>query len=276
MHEGWLRRILKPKPVSPDPKVLWGESLVMEFHRYLAGMPTAEWDLIERVLQTLLIVIAKYGALGAKTQNGFGAVSFPNPTLNHKGSLAEFLAGSSGTGDNDPKWFDLRRTVFLAFDVLDPGVYVRSAVSIRIGSNEKCAYEDWVLPIAYDIRFKSQSKHFKTQAGEDVGLRPLLKGILTGRVPDVEDIVGSSAKRKEGDSSRDEETQRTASRVFVTHLYRTAPTEKYRFRVWVHVPADSGITPREVGAEIQRYVLERLFRGSKGTILDWNDVRRDL
>jgi CRISPR-associated protein Cmr1 len=264
MHEGWLKRILTPKPQSPEPKVLWGENLVLEFHRYLSRMPDAEWDLFQRVLRSLLVIIAKYGALGAKAQNGFGAVSFSNPSVEYRGSLREFLVTSQDGRHADEKWFDLSRTIFLEFEVFDPGIYAKSAV--RIGSPGRSRYEDRVLPIAYDIRFKSQSKHFRTGAGEDVGVRPLLKTFLTGRVGDIEDIVGSSARSSD----------RTASRVFVTHLYRTGTSEKYRFRIWVHVPGDARITPKEVGAKIQEYVVRRMFRGSKGTMLDWNAVKKEL
>jgi len=260
MHEGWLKRLY-----HPNSKVLWGNALELDIRPY------SHAETVEPLLRALLVLMSRHGALGAKTQNGLGAFDFDAPADQYRGAIRKFFGCPpkgvlSGNGKrNKPRWFDLSHTIFLDFLVPDSGVYgTRQAV--RYPADAHTAYDGYVLPIAYDIRFKSQGRHFRTGEGEDVGLRPLLKGFLRGRARDPEDVVGSAARSRE----------RTASRVFVTHLYRRNPQEPYQFRIWVHLPPDQDVEQAAVRDQIRSFVTTRMFRGSHATVHSWADIQEAL
>jgi CRISPR-associated protein Cmr1 len=248
MHESWLSRLM-----APDSKVLWGNEL-----RLKVASPFPEGEIAEGLIRNTLYLISRFGALGAKAQNGLGAVELKE-SESRRGELHKFLHASQpevGRSDetNNPKWFDLSRTVFFDVDVRDPGAYAQAT---RYPSDAKPAWAQSVLPIAYDIRYKSNSKNFRTGQGKDTGLRPKLKNAF--KLLNIDDIVGSTACSD----------IRTASRVFVTHLYRNGQT--WRFRIWIHIPSDLGIEIESVVAPVRELARE-MFPGCAVTPHLWAEV----
>ena len=245
MHEGWLTRIYQS-----NSKVLWGERLEMNFAEYLRVREG--FDVVDRQVSALLSVLTKHGAIGAKPQNGYGAVELLDVLPAHKGAISAFLKSPPEkirARRSEPKgWFSLARTAFFRFQVRDTGVYERGAV--RIPSGVHARFERDVLPIAYDIRYKSRAKNFRTGAGTDLGIRPLLKAFLLERRVNPADILGSPAK----------EPERIASRVFVTHLYRTPRGGGYEFRVWMHLPEPKQV--EGVTSRLQEIVTREIFPGA--------------
>lgn len=263
MHSNWLSRVVKP-----NSKVLWGPQLEFKIARHLPGMKDVDWKDAEGLFAALLVTISTWGAVGAKTQNGFGALKLAGTSTYQRGSLSNFLKSRGfpeAQNRNHKKWFDLSRTVFLRFEVKDVGVYAGRAQ--RYPENAKANYDGLVLPVAYDIRYKSQSRNPRTGTGEDVGLRPMLKKfLLRDGIQEAEMLVGSSARS----------ATRSASRVFVTHLYREKKEQPYILRVWAHVPEALPASPTEVGKQIDNYVRTRLFPGSESRMETWNEIERSV
>lgn len=266
MHENWLSRLTKP-----DSKVLWGTELRLTFGPHFGGPSDSRAALAEALLLNTLSLVSRFGALGAKTQNGLGAVRLKNPGDFVRGAWQKFLNEQprevEPRGNNEPEWFDLSRTVFFDIQVPDPGVYISRSVG-KYPAQARATWESRVLPIAYDIRYKSRARNFRSGQGEDVGLRPALKEALAPLLRGagmIEDIVGSAARSED----------RTASRVFVTHLYREAPTETYRFRIWINVPREMGIEPEDAVQPVQELV-ELMFPHARVTPFFWADVQREV
>jgi hypothetical protein len=218
---------------------------------------------VDGAVCALVALVARFGALGAKPQNGLGAVEWQErPEFDQK-AIAQFVTQFPQDGHKTAGMFNLAETDFFEFTIHDPGVYGSGAAKIPATANTE--YATRVLPIAYDVRYKSSTKDFWTGAGQDQGLRPALNRLLTWQ---AKDIIGAIAKSD----------NRTASRVFVTHLYRksTGAKEPYRMRIWVHVPPHLAGKRGEIKRTIKEFVVSDMFPDSTAAEFDWLQIQREV
>jgi CRISPR-associated protein Cmr1 len=255
LHENWLRRVYK----LPGSKVLWGDSLTLQFTRHLPRAEAPGDANLDSVFCGLLNAIARFGALAAKPQNGWGVIDWREMPQFDRKALGRFINAFPEDGRETDGMFNVRETAFLNFEISNIGAYARAT---RIPSSANPDYLSRVLPIAYDIRYKSSTRHFRTGAGRDRGIRPALKNLLGRR---AEEIVGTSARS----------SNRSASRVFVSHLYRRTPHEPYRLRCWVHVPPDLERQRQAITGAIQNVVTE-MFAGNRRQTYAWSDFQKEV
>jgi len=255
LHENWLRRVYK----LPGSKVLWGDALTLQFTRHLLGAGAPGDADVDSVFCGLLNAIARFGALAAKPQNGWGVIDWCEMPQFDRKALSRFITAFPEDSREMDGMFNVSETAFLSFEISNVGAYARAA---RIPSSASPDYLSRVLPIAYDIRYKSSTRNFRTGAGRDRGIRPALKNLLGRR---AEEIVGTSARS----------SQRSASRVFVSHLYRRSSRGPHRLRCWVHVPPDLERQREAITSAIQNVVNE-MFPGSSGKLYGWSDFQKEV
>jgi CRISPR-associated protein Cmr1 len=257
MHRGWLERIYVRD--RPSPQVLWGTPFRLLFlpRTPPIGDQNAPDEELHRHLLPLLRLVERWGALGAKTQNGYGVVQ-----LEPAGDRAAWPPigdarppeRDARAPDDESNCFNLADFFSLVFEIRDPGEY-RSAR--RIGATAT-AYDSTVIPCAYDIRYKSRTEDWRTRKGEAFGLRPWLKRKLGAQLGEegLANLLGSPARA--GD--------RRASRIHVSHLYRHTPTEpRFQLRIWGAVPSSLKILPKDVADAITEFICDPkgMFPGSR-------------
>jgi CRISPR-associated protein Cmr1 len=253
LHENWLRRVYK----LPGSKVLWGDALTLQFTRHLPRAEAPGDANLDSVFCGLLNAIARFGALAAKPQNGWGVVEWREMPQFDRKALSRFINAFPEDGRETDGMFNVRETAF--FEISNIGDYTSVT---RIPSSANPDYLSRVLPIAYDIRYKSSTGHSRTEARRDRGIRPTLKNLLGQR---AEVIVGTSARS----------SNRSASRVFVSHLYRRTPDDLYRLRCWVHVPPALERQRQAITGAIQD-VVTGMFAGSRCNTYAWSDFQKEV
>lgn len=257
LHENWLRSVYKP-----GSKVLWGDALKLHFTRHFPGDETTEATDLDSIFCGLLNTISRFGALAAKAQNGFGVVGWRETPQFDQTALSQFVNAFPEDGRETDGMFNIGETAFFEFTVPNVGRYAMPTPEMKIPRSASPDYLSRVLPIAYDIRYKSSTRQFRTGAGRDRGIRPAVKIVLGRR---AEQVVGTNARS----------SNRSASRVFVSHLYRLTPRDPYRFRSWVHVPPDLVRQREAVTGAIQNVVTE-MFPGSSYKLYSWADFRKEV
>ncbi len=253
--ENWLKSVYR----FPGSKVLWGDLLTLRFTRHVPGNRVPGSVILDAVICGLLNTIVRFGALGAKPQNGWGVVNWHEVPQFDRAALAQFITAFPKRDHITDGRFNVSETVFLDFEIRDIGDYMSGT---RIPASVRPDYLNRVLPIAYDIRYKSRARDFRTKEGHDRGIRPALKKVLG---PRAEDIVGASARTG----------NRSASRVFVSHLYRRTSSEPYRLRCWVHVPRNLEDQRQAITRTIEKVVTE-MFAGSRYNTYLWSDFQKEV
>jgi hypothetical protein len=237
--------------------------LSLQFRRHFPGEKEAPdgFDL-DSMFCGLVNAISHFGALAAKAQNGFGVVGWRETPPFDRTALGRFVNAFPEDGRETAGMFNIRETAFLEFTVPNAGGYATATPEMKIPRSANPDYLGRVLPIAYDIRYKSSTRKFRTGTGKDRGIRPALKNLLGHR---AEEVVGTSARSN----------NRSASRVFVSHLYRLTPRDPYRLRCWVHVPPDLERQRQAVTVAIQNVVTE-MFPGSSCKLYTWADFQKEV
>jgi CRISPR-associated protein Cmr1 len=256
LHESWLRRIYKP-----GSKVLWGDALNLRFTRHFPGDENTQAADVESIFCCLLNAISRFGALAAKAQNGLGVVGWREMPQFDWTALSRFVSAFPEDGGETDDMFNIRETAFFEFTVPNVGRYATPTPEMKIPRAANPDYLSRVLPIAYDIRYKSSTRQFRTGTGRDRGIRPALKTALGRRA----EIVGTNA----GTGNR------SASRVFVSHLYRQTPRDPYRFRSWVHVPHGLERQRQAITGAIQNVVAE-MFPSCTSKLYTWADFQKEV
>ncbi len=259
LHDNWLRRVYKP-----GSKVLWGDALKLQFTRHFTRIRVPGDVDLDSIFCGLLNVISRFSALAAKPQNGWGIVEWRERPQFDRTALSRFINAFPGDSRDTTGMFNVKETAFFEFSIPNPGRYATYTPEMKIPRFANPDYLSRVLPIAYDIRYKSRARNPRMGGGADHGIRPALKNLLGRR---AEEIVGASAR------TQDEE--RFASRVFVSHLYRLTPRDPYRFRSWVHVPPDLVRQRQAVTGAIQNVVTE-MFPSSSCKLYTWADFQKEV
>jgi CRISPR-associated protein Cmr1 len=227
------------------------------------------------MLAYLFSVISRCGSLGAKGQNGFGIVKLSaiegisKDAIERGRKMLIELADKSketfrnqraayeqnrskGKHGNPGLLFDLQDCFVRNYEIKDPAPY--QGVGRVIGTPQNKLYPSRLIPIAFDIRYKSSSKNPFTGQGRDFGLRPFLKNRFDSETINL--LLGETRPRNVN--------ARSASRIYVSHLFRELPTEKYKLRIGGSVPPAIGISISEVVTAIDEFICGRegMFPGS--------------
>ena len=237
-------------------QALWGEQATSHVVP-LGG--DAEGTLARVVF--LLDTVARWGALGAKPQHGFGQIEITdglNPDLVREGRRLVGDDALRKSGRTSPNYFDLGSFFSHVYQLAQAEPYQRSMKLIGEPPS-RFDYRQHFIPCAFDIRYKSRSKNFRTGEGDDFGMRPWFRKRLGEE--GIHRQFGRSGKRIP-------ESQRSASRVFVSHLYRLKPGGPWHLKVWGHVPSDlkddrrNPISVEDVAGQVTAFV-QTMFPGSK-------------
>lgn len=211
----------------------------------------------------LLNIISKWGALGAKTQNGFGQVivSGLNGGLIAAGyqELKVVAANSLSNQNNNSidssklkNYFNLRRFFSRTYEIGHDNPY--KTIGRLIGDPGTFNYRDFFVPCAFDIRYKSRSRNPFTGQGEDFGMRPWFKKKKQYDSKIIDTLFGKSKARTDED--------RSGGRIGVSHLYRKQRDGSFYVKIWGHVPDSLGIEPEDVACEIDMF-MQTMFRNAK-------------
>lgn len=234
-------------------QTLWNDEFSLEvLPRFAGGEDTAN------VLAYLFSVIAGYGSLGAKAQNGFGLVKLlggasENSIKQGRDRLRELSKQRQANANQADGWlFNLQNTFIRHYEIKDPAPY--QGVGRVIGSQQAKVYPSRFIPIAFDIRYKSSSKNPFTGQGRDFGLRPFLKQRFGVRAVNL--LLGETRPRRDED--------RSASRICVSHLFRESQTERYKLRIWGNVPREANVSVSDVAAAVDEFISGNggMFPGS--------------
>lgn len=232
---------------------LWSDEFSLEvLPRFAASEDTTN------MLAYLFSIIASYGALGAKAQNGFGLVKLlggasESSIKQGRARLLELSKQSRANGKQQDGWlFNLQDTFIRHYEIKDPAPY--QGVGRVIGSPQPKVYPSRLIPIAFDIRYKSSSKNPFTGQGRDFGLRPFLKQRLGPKAVNL--LLGETRPRNDD--------ARSASRICVSHLFRESQTERYKLRIWGTVPPAVSKSFPEVTKERVAQEVDEFVCGSNG------------
>lgn len=247
-------------------QTLWSD----EFSLTVQPRFTGSEDAIN-ILAWLFSVVASYGSLGAKAQNGFGVVKLKptedvsrNVIERGRVKLLELSKQSPTNGkQQDSGWlFNLQNVFVRHYEIKDPAPY--QGVGRVIGVPQLRLYPSRFIPCAFDIRYKSSSKNPFTGQGRDFGLRPFLK-----------QRFGEKTNLLLGETRPRNDDERSASRICVSHLFRELPTEKYKLRIWGNVPPAVGLDVSKVAEAIDEFICGNggMFPGSA---IHKVDVRKEI
>ncbi len=190
------------------------------------------------------------GAIGAKTQYGFGQVRVIS--TNHAGApvsledLAEKgrarlerTAPGVSSGDG---LFSLHRDRFFSHLYELPG----PENMVEVGTPPP-RFNGCYIPCAFDIRYKYRSRNPRSGLGSDAGLRPA-----------VRDRFGAGEARRIFGWVRGNEAH--ASRVHVSHPFREAAGGQYHLKIWGDVDRKDEIEGLVKSHILGRFPASRLLR----------------
>jgi len=232
---------------------------------------------VQGQLSGLLDFIARFGALGARIQHGFGQVAFAGLSDNPN-RLAPWIAGmrglqakiasgrlrAQGPPQDGAAIFDLQRFFILFYSLeqrkLDPYLDQQT----HYGDRRKLDERRYV-PCAFDLRYKGDSKA-ASEAGGMVGLRRWLKERQgwtetdsTDHLEELDLWLGPRAQWGRGNAEqRLPDGLRTAARVFFGMPYRQDGV--YQLRIFGFVP--EGHPKLETvgdGASLVEEYMQQLF-----------------
>jgi CRISPR-associated protein Cmr1 len=214
----------------PEVKVgaLWSDEA------RLSILPAADdIDGITHRLRYALHFISGYGAMGAKTQNGFGRTLIekidPEVIREARRLIRADIAAYKAEHPNakaQQELFSTRRFFSMTYELAGTKAadYITHLQPFGdLPGQRRPRYR----PCAFDIRYKSVMGGIDGQGG--YGMRTVLKSIFGRDTANV--LLGSGG----GFGS-----ERSGSRIHVSHLYRTADDAPWRVRVFGYVP--DGVT----------------------------------
>jgi len=235
---------------------LWGKEFTLTF----TPLHTGHTENDSCRLAYLLHLITTYGALGAKTQNGFGQVKiirwegWADNAINRGRDLIRKMGNGQPAGDHA---FNLYYFFSHTYEL--PNIYPYDREGVVIGEPPPgFDYTKHFIPCAFDIRYKSSSKNPFTGQGVNFGMRPFFRSRFGPTATNR--LLGESRPRRDED--------RSASRINVSHLYRE--DGRWMLKVWGHVPPDlednrgQVVKVEQVEQAIDEFITDRqgMFPGS--------------
>ncbi len=232
-HEAWLYRTYDGRSLRDFEKgCLWSRGpngFQMKFH-FRVGSRFREYI---PMLAALLVEIADKGGIGAKTQQGFGQIELlkrteMEPLVQYGRKLIKALAAPERQVIYKSGEFTLdeKRFFSLVFEGPLPERYTTAQVA-NIGGKPLTGSP--FVACAFDIRYRDLPDD---EDVEYAGLRPTLKERFP--VAEVKKMMGQMGY---------------ASRIHVSHLYRSGNSGKYRLKIWGDVDE-----PKEVTRSVIDYV----------------------
>lgn len=189
----------------------------------------------ESVLKALLSIMARYGAIGAKPQYGFGQFEYPE-----KLTVAESIevirqhnvlltTPKSLTGD----YYSLQEFWHIRSEIPETVQQVKAFKQANVIGDAKAFndYKNLYLPVSFDIRYKLPQSNNK-------GLRQAYRS--SHHKKQTRQVFGTLIDDKRG------------SRIFVSHLFKKNDADR---NYWLHV---WGFNESDIGREIQAYLQEIL------------------
>ncbi len=198
-------------------------------------------------IEALISVMTHIGAIGAKTQYGFGQFDWENKMGLKEAliTIQECLEGNNFKEDmNNPNWYSLNKFWFYE---LNPKKGIKKFQNSNFIGSEQV--NEVILPVSFDIRYKI--------SGSVNGLREYY--CHNHGKKETCNIFGTNTPAKVG------------SKVFVSHIFRKKADEDYKLRVWGFT---EGIIGEEVGEELQN-----LFKVKKSPIIGeelCKEVKNDI
>ena len=169
------------------------------------------WQAVDRI-KSLLGWVAHYGALGARTQNGFGQIRLKTPVR-------------AWPEEDFP---DPSRFFSLTFEL---GTQLgRYQSQVRYVGQPPAGFADHhrapFIPCAFDLRYKTRSRNPYTGRVQDVGLRFHFAKVFRSR--EVADLLFGETR-----------AGKLKSRVHVSHIYRDEPNGPFRLKIFGFVPENA-------------------------------------
>lgn len=199
-------------------------------------------DEVRKQIEALISIMAHVGAIGAKTQFGFGQFDWENK-MGLKESLIriqEFLdANIFKECVNNPKWYSLNNFWFYE---LTPKKGIKKFQNNNINFIGSEELNELILPVSFDIRYKIPGKGFN-------GLREYYN---ENWEENTNTIFG---------------TTKLGSKVFVSHIFRKK--EDYTIRIW-------GFTEGYVGERIGKGLKDLLDLEKLPTMLTGKELCRGV
>lgn len=193
--------------------------------------------------------MAHVGAIGAKTQYGFGQFDWENK-IGLKESLItiqEFLDSNNFKEDmNNPNWYSFNKFWFYELNPKEGIKKFKNNNFNFIGSEQA---NELILPVSFDIRYKF--------SGNINGLREYYYQKHGKKETSI--IFGTNTPEKIG------------SKVFVSHIFRKKVDDDYKLRVW-------GFTEVSVSKEVCEE-LKKLFKLEKSPVIGeelCKEVKNDI
>jgi CRISPR-associated protein Cmr1 len=205
----------------------------------------------EDTLLFLLYLIAKWGAIGAKAQLGFGVIRILNPLDNppyadalQRGRANTCHATANKARPAQKNLFSFDRFFSREYRIPEETFMAYQEGGRMIGT--PCSpQQEQFLPCAFDVRYKSRSRY--KGHGEDRGLRPYIS----------ETLGSDAASDLFGESNSKNDDQRRAGRIAVSHLFRDGG---WRLRIWGDIPVSLDMS-KTTGA-IDRFIRSEMFPGA--------------
>ncbi|MDZ7261905.1 MAG: hypothetical protein ONB05_07360, partial [candidate division KSB1 bacterium] len=195
---------------------------------------------------------------GAKPQHGFGQIHITAGLVSavvEEGKRLVADDARSKPRTASPDFFNISHFFSHTYQLSQTGRYLEGLR--EIGTPPRgFDYQQHFIPCAFDIRYKSRSKDFRTGKGEDFGMRFWFRKKWGTGV--THRLFGRS------DARRDEE--RSAGRICVSHLYQSDGA--WYLKVWGHVPSNlkdhkgNPISVENVAEQVTAFV-QAMFPGSK-------------
>jgi len=268
----WLTRIYKGRQIRDrrfedgikfqfDVQTLWSEKFnirLTPIREYNNGEFKLSKEEISNILLFLLNIITNWGAIGAKTQNGFGQIKILNELDKQKieagkKKLKELITNKPPVKANGK--FTLDKFFGRIYKISDPNPYLLDGKFI---GDKPTQIKDEFIPCSFDIRYKSSAK-FKGK-GYDFGMRPFLLKKLNYDKNLVNKLLGETKAREDKD--------RLASRIHVSHLYKDSTDNNYRLKIWGCIPSSleaKGLNAAMIASYIDEFICEDggMFPGSE-------------
>jgi CRISPR-associated protein Cmr1 len=190
-------------------------------------------ELIKKQLTALLSIMSHIGAIGAKTQYGFGLFEFKEMMELNDALLViqEFLNNHTFKyGKNETDWYSLKEFWLYELTISSQNKLVGEFKNATIiGKGER---SEQYLPVSFDIRYKLP------KSANATGLR---QAYYLGHNRD---------KQKTRKNFGTLINEKIGSRVFVSHLYKkNEADDNYWLRVWGFTEESAG---NDVGEELKK------------------------
>lgn len=251
----WLKRIFEGEKVGKGKGTLFSfnKGMLFDPNPFLVKVKSLYNDHdVHSAIYFLLWFISEYGGLGAKTQNGFGQITIRelNRRLLERGKKYVTEHVTFEEREENRAMFDLNNFFSVEFEIEDKDPYY--SVGKEIGNPSGLDYRRYFIPCAFDIRYKMRSRNPFTREGENWGMRPFFL-----------ENLGTKREARQKTKALLGGTDGMSSRIFVSHLFKKDPDQRFHIRVWGFVP-DWIEEKEKIKDLVTRYICDRrTFYGAR-------------